>query len=56
MNATPPLQTLLTQINRLIAALVQQHAHAQVVVTLKDGVAMSVHVNQTFLPGDLPKV
>ncbi|HEV3059586.1 MAG TPA: hypothetical protein VGY48_15155 [Vicinamibacterales bacterium] len=46
----------MTNLARLISVLLGQRAHAQIVIVVKDGQLQPVHVNQTFLPGELPKV
>lgn len=56
MNATPSVQVFMTQLARIVAALLGSHAHAQIIIIVKDGALMPVHINQTYLPGDLPKV
>jgi len=53
---TPSLQVFVVQVGRLLDMLLKQRAHAQIVIIVKDGQLQPVHVNQTFLPGELPKV
>ena len=55
-TSTPTLQAFLTQLGRLLQVFIGQRAHVQIVIAVKDGQLQVVHVNQSFLPGDLPKV
>lgn len=55
MTPTPSLAVFASQLARLLAALQAEHAHGQVVIVLKDGQIQIVHVNRSFMPGDLPK-
>lgn len=52
----PPAVNFWTALGRLVAQLLDERAHVQVVLTLKDGSIQLVAVNRTFLPSDLPKV
>lgn len=56
MNPTPSVQVFMTQLLHLVAKLLGERAHCQIIITMKDGVLTPVHVNRSFLPGDLPKV
>lgn len=55
MNATPSVQVFWTMLGNMFVRLLGQRAHAQIIITVKDGTIQLVHVNQTFLPSDLPK-
>jgi hypothetical protein len=56
MNATPSLPVFVTQLGHILAALLGKRAHAQITIIVKDGAIQPVHINQTFLPSELPKV
>jgi hypothetical protein len=56
MNATPSLQVFVVQLGQILAALLGSRAHAQITIIVKDGALQPVHINQTYLPSNLPKV
>jgi hypothetical protein len=40
----------------LVAKLMREHAHAEVVIIIAEGNLRQVRVNRSFLPTDLPQV
>lgn len=55
--AQPPtsLQVLGSIVWRVVTTLASARAHADVIITIKDGRVQFVRVNQTFLPEQLPR-
>lgn len=45
-----------TQLVRMVRQLMAEHAHADVVVTIKDGAIQVIRVNRSYLPDKLPQV
>ena len=43
-------------LGRIFMQLLAERAHVQIVITVKDGALQPVHINRTYLPGDLPKL
>jgi len=56
MNPTPSVNVFWSMLGRVLVHLLGTRAHAQIVITVKDGTLQPIHINQTYLPGDLPKV
>jgi hypothetical protein len=48
----PPFATKLL---KLVGRLVASKAHAQVIVTIRDGKVQLISVNQTYVPDNLPE-
>lgn len=44
------------RLQRLILGLQVEHAHANIVLVMQDGVLRQVRVDRSFLPGALPDV
>lgn len=44
------------RLGRIVARLLGQRAHCNIVITMKDGVMQNVRVDESFLPGNLPEV
>jgi len=55
-SPTPSLQVFVAQLGRILQALLAGRAHAHIVIIVKDGTLSQVQINNTYLPGDLPKV
>lgn len=53
---TPGLPVFITLFSRLIAKLLAERAHCDVVLQLKEGKVQLVRVNRSYLPADLPQV
>jgi hypothetical protein len=49
------MQVLGSIVWQIVTRLANQHAHCDVIITLKDGKVQFVRVNQTFLPEQLPR-
>lgn len=49
-----PLPPFAMKLLKLIGQLVASKAHAQVIVTIRDGKVQFVGVNHTYLPDNLP--
>lgn len=53
---TPGLPVFISLFSRLVAKLLAERAHCDVVLQLKDGKVQLVRVNRSYLPGELPQV
>lgn len=53
---TPGLAVLLSKVGKILSALLATKAHADIVITVKDGNIQVFRVNQSFLPQQLPDV
>lgn len=51
-NQLPPFAVKLL---KLIGRLISDKAHAQVIVTIRDGKVQFIGVNQTYVPDNLPE-
>ena len=62
MNVPAPVQRVdtftpfATKLVRLVRQLMAEHAHVNVVVTIKDGSIQVVRVDRSYLPDKLPEV
>jgi hypothetical protein len=52
LTALPPFATKLL---KLIGRLIANKAHAQVVITIREGKVQLISVNHTYLPDNLPE-
>jgi hypothetical protein len=52
LSALPPFATKLL---KLIGRLIAGKAHAQVIITIRDGKVQFIGVNHTYLPDNLPE-
>jgi hypothetical protein len=43
-------------LGRMLARLLTEHAHAEIVIAVQDGVVRLVRVNRSYLPTKLPEV
>ena len=53
---TPGFAVFLSKINRMVAKLVAERAHCDLVIQFRDGKIELVRVNQSLLPNQLPDV
>ena len=44
------------QLGRIVQQLLNERAHVEVVVTIKEGKVQFVRTNRTYLPANLPQV
>jgi hypothetical protein len=51
-SALPPFATKLL---KLLGRLIASKAHAQVIITIRDGNVQFIGVNNTYLPDNLPE-
>lgn len=51
-----PLAIFWRNLGRIVAQLLTEGAHAEVIVAVQDGKVRLVRVNRSFLPTDLSKV
>ena len=59
MNAAPqqpPVTIFWAALSRLFARLLGENAHADLVVTVRDGKVVLVRVDRRYLPQDIPQV
>lgn len=56
MNPTPSQNVFWVMLGRIFVQLLGERAHAQIVITVKDGAIQPIHINRTYLANDLPKV
>jgi len=52
----PDIQTFVIKLGRLIARLILERAHVDIVITVQDGNIRLVRTNRTYLPDNLPDV
>ncbi len=52
----PGLGVLMSKVGKILSALLATQAHADIVITVKDGKVQVLRVNQSFLPQQLPDV
>lgn len=43
-------------LSRLVGKLMEQHAHAEVVLIMQEGKIRQVRINRSYLPANLPEV
>ncbi len=59
MSTTPPQQPSVTSfwtaLGRMFANLLARRAHADLVITVRDGKVQLVRVDQRYLPTDIPQ-
>lgn len=53
-TTTPEQQTALQKTLRLVLQLMQEKAHGQVVIVLRDGNIQGINVQRTYLTKNLP--
>lgn len=56
MNPSPGVSVFWSLLGRVLVQLLGERAHAQIIITVKDGSVQPVHINRTYLPSELPKV
>jgi hypothetical protein len=54
--AQPTVTGFWQTLGRMFAALLASRAHADLVVTVRDGKVQLVRIDQRYLPTDLPRV
>lgn len=54
--AAPGIPVFWSMLGRIVYKLIGEHAHASVVIMIKDGKVQHVRVDQSFLPEGLPRV
>jgi hypothetical protein len=53
---TPGINVFWAMLGRVIAKMLGERAHADIIITIKDGSVQMVRVNRSYLPGSLPQL
>lgn len=54
--AAQTLADIWRKLGRLVARMIVEHAHCEVVISVQDGRVRNVRVNRSYLPDNLPEV
>ncbi len=55
-SAAPGFPVFWTMLGRIVAKLMGDRTHGDVIITMKDGSIQLIRVHTSYLPGQLPRI